>query len=159
MPLKVRGMPTLCLGNPTVYGQCMGVRRTHFEKQAAELSDVATLHYAESDRATTITLRPHRSDAAGVVLYLGPGDTFGTVSLDDPAAVPVELGEDLSEDLRAIDAVVAMAVEGRAVSFRIGRGGCVEESQAGRTTRSWRISWPLPGWRKRATRTDYGPYR
>lgn len=141
------------------YGQNMGVRRTHFELKAAELSDVAALHYAESHGATTISLRPHRSDAVGVVLYLIFDDACGTVALEDPAAVPVELGEDLQADLRAIDAVVAVAVEGRAVSFRLGRGGCVEDSHAGRTTRSWMNAWPWPGWRKRAKRTDYGPYR
>jgi len=132
--------------------------RTHFEDRAAALEGRATLEAVEQDGAVTMRLRPHASGAVGVVLYLLP-DTVGTVALDDPACAPAELGGDLVADLRAIDHFVAVAVEGRATAFHLGRGGCVEEvTSAGSISRSWHNALPWPGWRRRAERVEYRPY-
>lgn len=140
------------------YRRAMASLRTHFERRAYELSDCATMDSAEEDGATTLRLRPDEPDAVGVVLYLGPGD-HGTVKLDDQAAVPTEVGGNLGEDLQAIDQVIDTAVAGRAVAFHLGRGGCVEESAGGAVSRSWRNASPWPGWRRRARRVQYVPYR
>jgi hypothetical protein len=136
----------------------MSSLRTYFEERAARLSDCATVQLREEVGATTLRLSPHRADAVGVVLYLGPGD-FGTVQLDDQAAIPAELGEDGELDVTAIDHIIDTAVEGRATAFHIGRGGCVEERSGGISHRSWRNALPWPGWRRRAQRFDYQPYR
>lgn len=132
--------------------------RTHFEERAARLSDCATVQSKEESGATTFRLTPDRADAVGVVMYLGPGD-YGTVQLDDQAAVPAELGEDVELDVKAIDHIIDTAVEGRATAFHIGRGGCVEEWNGDTSYRSWRNALPWPGWRRRAQRFDYLPYR
>lgn len=117
----------MCVGSePRLYRQVTSSLRTHFEERAARLSDCATVQSSEASGATTLRLTPNRADAVGVVLYLGPGG-HGTVRLDDPAAVPVELGEDAELDVKAIDHVIDIAVDGRATAFQIGRGGCVEE--------------------------------
>lgn len=136
----------------------MSSLRAHFEERAARLSDCATVQTSEESGATTVRLTPNRADAVGVVLYLGPGG-HGTVRLDDPAAVPAELGEDAELDVRAIDHIIDTAVEGRATAFHIGRGGCVEEWSGGTSHRSWRNAVPWPGWRRRAHQFDYLPYR
>ena len=60
----------------------------------------------------------------------------GTVSVDDPAYVPLELGEDESTDIESIDHCIDAALDGAAVAFGFGRG-----------------------WRRRASRVDYWPYR
>jgi hypothetical protein len=132
--------------------------RSHFEKRAARLRDCAALEVSEGERATTHRLRPHNPSAVGVVMYLGSGD-LGTVSLDDPASVPAELGEDVTLDLRAIDSFIDIAVEGRATAFHLGRGGCVEVRGSNHEPRTWMHAWPWPGWRRRAERVDYVPYR
>jgi len=136
----------------------MSSLRTHFEERVAHLSDCATVQFTEESGATTFRLTPHRAEAVGVVLCLGPGDD-GTVQLDDQAAVPTELGEDAELDVKAIDHIIDTAVEGRATAFHIGRGGCVEERSGGTSYRSWRNALPWPGWRRRAQRFDYLPYR
>jgi hypothetical protein len=122
------------------------------------LSDCAALEVAERDGAVTLRLRPHNTSAVGVVLYLGLGD-FGTARLDDPASVPAELGEDAAQDLLAIDRFIDVAVEGRATAFHIGRGGCIEVREGERSSRSWKNALPWPGWRRRADRVEYSPYR
>lgn len=132
--------------------------RTHFEERAARLSDCATVQSSEESGATTVRLTPNCADAVGVVLYLGPG-CHGTVRLDDQAAVPAELGEDAELDVETINHILDTAVEGRATAFHIGGGGCVEEWSGGTTYRSWRNAVPWPGWRRRAHRLDYLPYR
>lgn len=91
-------------------------------------------------------------------MYLESGG-LGTVSLDDAASAPAELGEDLTLDLRAIDSFVDIAVEGRATAFHLGRGGCIEVRGSKREPRTWMHAWPWPGWRRRAERIDYVPYR
>ena len=100
----------------------MSSLRTHFEERAARLSDCATVQSREESGATVLRLTPHQANAVGVVLYLGPGD-YGTVQLDDQAAVPAELGDDVELDVKAIDHIIDTAVEGRATAFHIGRGG------------------------------------
>ncbi len=136
----------------------MSLLRTHFEERAARLSDCATVQSREMSGATTLRLTPHRANAVGVILYLGPGD-YGTVRLDDQAAVAVELGEDVELDVKAIDHIIDTAVAGRATAFHLGRGGVVEEWSDGTAHRSWRNAVPWPGWRRRAQRFDYLPYR
>jgi hypothetical protein len=132
--------------------------QAHFEARAAALADCAMLEVEERDGATTLTLRPNVPNAVGVVLYLYMG-AVGTVQLDDPASVPAELGENAVRDVQAIDNVIDVAIEGRATAFRLGRGGCVEEEHGGGSSRSWKNAWPWPGWRRRAERVDYLPYR
>ncbi|NPD05589.1 hypothetical protein HN031_12925 [Nocardioides sp. zg-1308] len=136
----------------------VSVPRLHFEEYAARLSDCATLQTSEDHGATFLRIVPRRPDAVGVVLYLGNG-YHGTVQLDDQAAVPAELSEDVALAVQSIDEVIRLAVEGRATAFHLGRGGCLEERNAGATTRSWRNAWPWPGWRRRAHRVDFLPYR
>jgi hypothetical protein len=136
----------------------MSPRRSHFEDRAAGLSDWATLERAEEQGALTLRLRPQNPNAVGVVLYLGVGG-YGTVKLDDPASVPAELGDDVDQDIQAIDSVIDVAVEGRATAFHIGRGGCIEEQRGEVSSRSWKNAWPWPGWRRRAEKVDYLPYR
>lgn len=144
--------------NPLLYRRAMSSLRTHFEERAARLSDCATVQCKEESGTTTFRLTPHRADAVGVVLYLGPGD-YGTVRLADQAAAPAQLGEDVERDIEAVDHIIDAAVEGRATAFHIGRGGCVEESRGGTSYRSWRNALPWPGWRRRAQRFAYVPYR
>jgi hypothetical protein len=130
---------------------------SHFEKRAARLRDCATLEVSERHGATTHRLVPHTPGAVGVVLYLGYGG-IGTVSLDDPASVPAELGDDVTLDLEAIDSFIDLAVEGRATAFRLGRGGCVEERSPNHDSRTWNDASPWPGWRRRASPTaEHGP--
>ena len=131
--------------------------RARFERHAAALADCAVLEVTENG-TTTCRIRPHRPDAVGVVLHL-LSDRDGWVALDDPAGVPSELGDDLTVDLRAIDLLVAVAVEGRATAFRLGRGGCIEEREGDVVRRTWLNAMPLPGWRRRAQRHDFAPYR
>lgn len=141
-----------------LYRRAMSSLRAHFEERVASLSDCAEVRCAVKDGATFLRLEPHSPQAARVVLYLIPGD-HGTVGLDDPAAVPVELGEDVRLDMKAIDHVIDTAVEGRATAFHIGRGGCLEERIGDTVCRSWVGALPWPGWRRRARRLDYRPYR
>jgi hypothetical protein len=131
--------------------------RAHFEDRAASLSDRAVIEAVENDGVVTIRLRPRTPNAVGVVLYLY-AEKHGTVALDDPACVPAELGDDPVADSKAVDHFVSVAVEGRATAFHVGRGGCVEVREGGKTFRSWRNAWPWPGWRRRAERVDYEPY-
>ena len=93
-----------------------------------------------------------------MVLYLGPGDN-GEVKLDDQASVPAELGSDLDADLSAINWFIDVAVEGRATAFQTRRGGCLEVRTKDVVSRTWRNAAPLPGWRRRAERIDYAPYK
>jgi hypothetical protein len=136
----------------------MSQRRSYFEQQANALADCAVLDVVKSDGATRCFLRPLRMGAASVVLYLGVGDQ-GTVGLDDQACAPAELGGNIDEDMRAIDQTLRLAVEGRALAFHLGRGGCVEEINGLSTTRTWCNAWPWPGWRRRAERVTYLSYR
>jgi hypothetical protein len=136
----------------------VSVLERHFVERAAALVDCAALSRAEDEYAVWLWLRPSQPRAAAVLLYL-TRQGHGTVALDDPACVPAELGEDEHDDLRAIDHVIDLAVDGAAVAYRWRRGGCVEESRDGATTRSWMNVVPLPGWRRRALRVDYAPYR
>jgi hypothetical protein len=130
---------------------------SHFEQRAARLRDCATLEVSEGELATTHRLVPHTPGAVGVVMYLACGG-IGTVSLDDPASVPAELGEEVTLDLRAIDSFIDDAVEGRATAFHLGRGGCIEV-RGSNEPRTWMNASPWPGWRRRAERIDYLPYR
>jgi hypothetical protein len=132
--------------------------RDYFEERAAGLSDCAVLEVTEEDGSSTCRLLPNNPGSVGVVLYLGHfGD--GTVRLDDPASVPAELGEDASRDREAIERTLDVAVSGSATAYRLGRGGCVELRDGTDISRTWHNVWPLPGWRRRATRIDYLPYR
>ncbi|WP_257423965.1 DUF6086 family protein [Nocardioides carbamazepini] len=131
--------------------------RERFLAHACSLSNQATLEVTEHDRATTMRLRPSNVRSVGVVLHLGAGD-HGTVALDDPACVPIELGTDSSADVEAIDYFVSVARDGRATAFRAGRGGSTEIRGGQQTSRSWRNTWPWPGWKRRADRVDYEPY-
>jgi hypothetical protein len=106
-----------------------------------------------------ITLRPTNPAAAAVVLYVGAEDRLGTVSLDDPACVPAELGDDQEENRRAIDYFVDVAVEGRATAFHLGRGGAIEIRDGDSSNLSWHNAFGLPGWRRRATKVSFAPYR
>ncbi|WP_112242363.1 hypothetical protein [Kribbella monticola] len=130
----------------------------HFEKRAARLRDCATIEVSEGQRATTHRLVPHNPSAVGVVMYVGRGG-IGTIGLDDPASAPAELGEDMTLDLRAIDSLIDLAVEGRATAFHLARGGCIEVRGLNHEPRTWMNALPRPGWRRRAKRTDYAPYR
>jgi len=132
--------------------------RAHFEARAAALTDCATLEVTERDGATTLTLRPRNSGAVGVVLYLSTGE-IGTVTFDDPASAPAELGDVIDEDVRAIDNFIDVAVEGRSTAFHLGRGGCVEVRDSMGASRTWNHGWPWPGWKWRAQRIDYLSYR
>lgn len=134
--------------------------REHFETRAEELAGLANLEVSrEQAGAVWLTLTPRSSDAVGVVLYL-LDDRVGTVALDDRASVPAELGDDDDADRSAIDQTIALAVRGAATAFHLGRGGCIEErDDAGRVTRTWRNASPWPGWRRRAMRIEYAPYR
>lgn len=129
-----------------------------FEEHAARLVDCASLEVSEQDGAVTYRLRPRNTDAAGVILYIGPWGG-GTVRLDDPACGPDEIGEDLDVDLQSIDFFVKVAVDGRATAFHLGRGGCVEVRDGDRTSRTWCNAFAWPGWRRRAERVDFRPYR
>ena len=132
--------------------------RDHCERRAAALSDRCTVAVAERDGAVTVRLRPTAAAAAGVVLHL-VGETHGTVALDDRACVPAELGDDPVANQSAIDYFIDVAVEGRATSPHLGRGGCVEVRDGhGRSSRSWHNAWPWPGWRTQAERVEYVPY-
>jgi hypothetical protein len=132
--------------------------RGYFEKRAAGLSDCAVLDVTDADGFSTCRLVPHNAGSVGVVLYLGHGGV-GTVRLDDPASVPAELGENASLDRQAVEHALDVAVAGRATAYHLGRGGCVEERDGTDVSRTWHNAWPLPGWRRRATRIDYLPYR
>lgn len=134
--------------------------RKHFETRAAELADLADLAEPhEHAAAVRLTLTPKTPAAVGVVLYL-LHDRVGTVKLDDQASVPAELGDDDDADRSAIDQTIDVAVYGRATAFHLGRGGCIEErDDAGHVTRTWMNALPWPGWRRRATRIEYAPYR
>lgn len=132
--------------------------RAHFEAHAAALTDCATLEVNERDGAATLTLRPRKHGAVGVVLYLTLGE-IGTVTFDDPASAPAELGDVMEEDVRAIDYFIDVAVEGRSTAFHIGRGGFVEVRDSMGTSRTWKNAWPRPGWQWRAKRIDYLSYR
>ena len=131
--------------------------RAHFEERAATLSDRATVDLVEKDGAVTIRLRPQAANAVGVVLYLNAFQV-GTVALDDPACVPAELGDDPVADAKAVDDFISMAVEGRATAYHLGRGGCIEVRDDGKSSRSWKNAWPWPGWKRRADRVEYEPY-
>lgn len=131
--------------------------RTHFESHASALSDLATVDRVEDGTAVTLRIRPNAPAAVGVVLYLYT-DRVGTVALDDPACVPAELGDDPVADAEAIDHLLRVAIEGRVTAFHLGRGGCIEIRDRGKTTRSWRNAVPWPGWKRRADRVDYAPY-
>ena len=133
--------------------------RAHFEARAAALTDCATLEVKEDDWAAWLTLRPRNPGAVGVVLYLNLIVGDGTVTFDDPASGPAELGDAMEEDVRAIDDFIDVAVEGRATAFHIGRGGCIEERDSMGASRTWVSALPWPGWRWRAKRIDYLPYR
>lgn len=65
----------------------MSSARTYFEDLAASLSDRATVDAVARDGAVTVRLRPLKTTALGVVLYVNV-DAVGTVALDDPACVP-----------------------------------------------------------------------
>ena len=140
------------------YRRRMSSLRTHFERRAAAVSDCATADVVGADDALTCWLRPHNPNAVGVVLYVAFG-RYGTVALDDPACAPAELGDDAEADEQAIDYLIDVAVEGRATAFHIGSGGCVEVRPEDTVSRTWLNAWPLPGWRRRAERVDYMPYR
>ncbi|MEP7740420.1 hypothetical protein ABKW28_22480 [Nocardioides sp. 31GB23] len=131
--------------------------RAHFEERAAALSDRVSVDCVEKDGAATIHLRPQAAKAVGVILYLY-ADQVGTVALDDPACVPAELGDDPVADAEAVDHFISMAVEGRATAYHLGRGGCIEVRDDGKSSRSWNNAWPWPGWKGRADRVDYEPY-
>ena len=131
----------------------------HFEERAAELALCASLEVIREEHgATTHILRPHAPRAVGVVMWLGNGVT-GTVRLDDPASGPAELGDDEDMDVRAIDYFIDVAREGRVVAFDVGRGGCLEVVGPDGTMRTWMNAVPWPGWRRRAVRVAYPPYR
>ncbi len=138
--------------------------RAHFERRAAELAGVCRLHVVEDEYAVWLRLVPNRPDAVGVVLYLVKGSNAlnaecGTVSFDDQASVPAELGWDADEDIHSIDDFIAEAHDGRVTVFRIGRGGCTEvRDDDGRVLRSWMNCLPFPGRRHRSRRIDYMPY-
>lgn len=132
--------------------------RGYFEERAAGLSDCAVLHVTDVDGSATCRLVPHKPGSVGVVLYVGHGGV-GTVRLDDAASAPAELGESASQDRKAVEHVLDIAVDGRATAYHLGRGGCVEERDGSRVSRTWHNAWPWPGWRRRATRIDYLPYR
>ncbi|GAC1379869.1 MAG: hypothetical protein NVSMB48_04600 [Marmoricola sp.] len=131
--------------------------RAHFEDRAASLSDQASLESFEKDGAVTLRLRPHAPKAAGVVLYLNAFGT-GSVALDDSACAPAELGDNPVADAKAVDHFIAVAVDGRATAFRLGRGGCVEVRDGDRTSRIWHNAIAWPGWRRWAERVEYEPY-
>lgn len=142
----------------------MSELRAHFERRATELADVSTLDVVEDENAVRLRLVPNRPDAVGVLLYFVKGVNAhnaqsGTVSFDDQASAPAELGEDFDEDIRAIDAFIAEAREGRVTAFHIGHGGCTEvRDDNGRVFRSWMNCLPFPGRRHRGMRIDYMPY-
>lgn len=134
--------------------------RAHFEARAALLADCATLDVNERDGATWMTLRPHAPEAVGVVLYLSGFGEHGTVSFDDPASAPAELGGCSEKDLRAIDFFIGAATEGQVTAYRLRSGGVVEVRTDGGVDRTWHnVLVPLPGWRRRAVIHEYGPYR
>jgi len=107
--------------------------RAYFEKKASALSRLSTVEVVEQDDSVTIKIRPNSATAVGVVLHLSCGP-FGIVQLDDSACAPAELGDDPLVDRSAIDYFIDAAVEGRAVAFHLGNGGCVE-IRDGDTTR------------------------
>lgn len=123
---------------------------------------LSTLETLEDEYSVHLTIAPKRPDAVGVVLYLvkylADGDS-GTVTFRDQASVPAELGDDRDEDLRAIDAFIREAREGRVTAFHIGRGGCTEvRNEDGAVFRSWMNCLPFPGRRRLAKRINYAPY-
>ncbi len=136
----------------------MSQLRSYSEERAAQLPDCAVLEVTDEDGSSTCRLQPNNPGSVGVVLYLGIGGT-GTVRLDDPASAPAVLGEDASRDRPAVEHTLDIAVAGRATAYHLGRGGCVEERDGTAVSRTWHNVWPLPGWRRRATRIDYLPYR
>lgn len=136
----------------------MSKQRAYFERRAKEMASVATLQCTEDTFATTLKLAPHRPGAVGVVLYLFD-DAIGTVSFDDQASSPAELGSDDKADILAINRFIEDAREGYVTAFHIGRGGCLDVTRPGkRTDRTWNNCIPLPGWRHRAKRVDYRSY-
>ena len=158
IPDIVKHPALLHAGPPPLYDLPLFMLKAYFDERAGELWDCATTGGTIDFDATTTMLRPHNRSSVGVVLYLGPGNT-GTVRLTDPASAPAELGEDEAEDLRAIEDFLDIAVNGHATALRVGRGGCIETHNGGRTTRTWQNAWPWPGWRRRAQRIEYRPYR
>lgn len=137
--------------------------RDHFRHRAAGVADFATVESEDlGGGGVRLRLRPRNPSSAAVILEVLRDDdvVLGVVRLDDQASVPVELGDDLVSDRRAIDDLVDLAVDGRATSFHSKRGGCLEERHPdGTVTRSWNNAVPTPGWRRRWLRVDYVPYR
>lgn len=103
--------------------------------RAGELAEFATVHTVEDEYSVRLTVVPNRPESVGVILDLlkdqhSQKGEIGTVSFDDQASVPAELGHDLDDDLRVIDEFIADARHGRVTAFHMGRGGCTEVTNA-----------------------------
>jgi hypothetical protein len=131
----------------------MPVLQTPFEERATSLSDGSSVEIAGDHCAITSRLRPQVGSAVDIVLSVTASGR-GTVSLDDPASVPAELGDDPESDVQAVDHCIDVAVEGLATAFHLGRGGCIEERTDDQVTRTWHNPVSAPGWKQRAERID-----
>ena len=135
------------------------VRRTVSERLALELTDCARLDFREGDGFAEYSLIPHNSRAVGLWLAYDRRSEEYELCFDDWAAYADE-GRDADDVRDAVDA----AVRGRVRALQEpGRRRLEVTNAVGEvfdcTGYAVWAFWPAPGWRRRATVTEYDPYR
>jgi hypothetical protein len=136
--------------------------RQRFEERAGELADCASLIVESDEHAEWLRIVPHDDRAVGVYLYrlLAHGGHDLEIRHNHPGAIPLE------EPSSAIDVdyMVDLAAEGRLQVYVISpRSGVTEELRGGKYELKGRQGFGafirLPGWRRRAKRITFVPYR
>ncbi|MCW2751978.1 MAG: hypothetical protein JWR83_3088 [Aeromicrobium sp.] len=136
--------------------------RQRFEERASELADCASLTVESDGYAEWVRIVPHNDRALGVLLYrsLAHGDSYDEISHSHPGAIPLEQPTEASD----VDYKIDLAVGGRLRVYVITPDSAVtEELRDGEYKIIGRYGLPaifrLPGWRRRAQRLTFEPYR
>jgi hypothetical protein len=136
--------------------------RKRFAERAEELADCASLTVESDEYAERLWIVPFNNDALSVCLYrlLGRGGFDAEIRHDHPGAIPLEEPTEASD----VDYMVDLAVEGRLRVYVISaRSAVTEQLRDGRYERMGRYGlramFRLPGWRRRAQKMTFAPYR
>ena len=138
----------------------------HFLQRVAEVAEVADLiQSGDPNGQSLFTLQPRRVGAAPVTVSTWKDSDAQEIEYEVPFCVAEELYGPIALNRTIVDDYVDIAIEGRLwVASGPGRGLLATVSSTGiethQITYEGRGSWtPRPGWKKRAEKKHFLPYR